>query len=180
MVGFFQRVYVDEPAIDEDEEGKEEQVVEKDFSIVKNLLNTCNDKSSKPNRGEDLLFQFFNTIFDKEESVIEKHLADCIKDLSRQNILDQKAFTAAVSRFLWLINDMVSDVPKLPYLFSTFVLVPLLQVNKINLAEVKWTDPSDEDGDEFLMFDAFYQVGACIAQHFYEQTKSWEAAEKAF
>ena len=74
---------------------------------------------------------------------------------------------------------MVSDVPKLPYLFSTFVLVPLLQVNKINIADVKWTDPSEED-DDCLQFDAFYQVGACIVQHFHKQTDSWDAAEKAF
>lgn len=33
-----------------------------------------------------------------------------------------------------VLNELVSDVPKLPYLFSQFVLIPLLEIEEVALS----------------------------------------------
>jgi len=134
MVGFWTRVYTEEPALEEEEE-KSEKSQAKDFSIVKNLLNsTCKDDDKKtPNKGEDLLFSFFNAVFDKDEKLLTEFLGECVQDLAKQTFFEKTAFLNATSRFMYTLNDMVSDVPKLPVLFSTLVLIPLLKNGKISL-----------------------------------------------
>lgn len=74
------------------------------------------------------------------------------------------AYAGGVSRFMQIFCGLVSDMPKLPKLFASGVLIPMIEEKVIDLKNIKWCENlEDEDleveGHYILMAHVMVKVG---------------------
>jgi len=119
--------------------------------------------STTQTRGEDLLFAFLSEVFDKDQELIDNHLENFFVEVVKNKVFHPTAIAKGLSRYLWGMGDLVCDVPRLPLMFTMFVLTPIFNAGDLVLKSLVWVNPEmPADDMEYAQWEALYVVGSEI------------------
>ena len=124
------------------------------FDLYRNLLIENGKK------GDNILFQFLNQVYDTEEGKIMSSLPSYLADLALTKILDSKSFSQAISQLLLQLPDFSLIASSL-----ASVIYRLVECKVLNLRDIVWVnDKAEEDDEDMVFVEPFYKIIAHLIQ----------------
>lgn len=156
---------------EKDKEAKSEDKAAqaKDFKIMQELHSTTkNTRNGEQTMFEDILYCFLEKVFESfPEEKLSANLPNFITEMAKSKTIGAPGFNLGLSRFLQLICQLAVDVPHICKTFATCVLIPLIDLEMVNFAKIKWHSdaPAEtEEDEEFKEVEGHYKVMAHLIQ----------------
>ena len=100
-------------------------------------------------------------MYDTSESEIYEYLPSYISDLVKAGVLDETSMVKGTSRFVKVIPDLISDIPKLASYFSQ-TLFALLDNQAFDPKDIVWIEPpkqgANEDEEDLVFVEAYFKL----------------------
>jgi hypothetical protein len=109
------------------------------------------------------------------EEKLVTHLPTFITEMAKSATIGAVGFNNSMARFLQLICALACDVPSICKTFATCVLMPLIALEKVDFAKIKWQSdaPAEaEEEEEFKEVEGHYKVMAHLI-HAYKYDAAW-------
>jgi len=144
----------------------------RDFSIFADL------QKKNGRKGEEIFYTFLNRVYDSPEQEIYDYLPIYLRDLTKEGVLSSESMAKGTTRFIRVLPDLTSDVPKLSNYFA-HTLLALLDCKAFEPTDLEWIEPKaagaeGEEDDEMVFVESYYKAMADFLALHQQKNGSWK------
>ena len=136
-------------------------------------------------RASEIIQFLLSRVFDHDQEELEEYLPEFLKGITKTNAFTKRDFSEGISRIITIFPDLCLDYPQLHHYLYTFVVVPLLEAESLEMRQLNFRMPKadvvqeepDEDDVEFNNSDCLFKfLGLLLVGDFKgEKSKgNWE------